>query len=174
MRLPRAQLTPAKRRVLQELYDSGGRLAIQRPSSVAAARKAPLLPDHGRGCAAPRGDVSSVASAVSAEEDLELLQSVLDWDEDGDREYERDRDLPALYQREREAFQEWLDSGRPLSNKQRAWLNKAAVRLGVLEAAPAENAFSSMPEKKRAEEIRLARKQPYEDLPRPTKPPGRR
>jgi hypothetical protein len=112
-------------------------------------------------------------TTMSGADDLELLQRVLDWDENSDREYERDRGLPALYQREREVFQEWLDLGRPLSCKQSAWLHKAAVRLGVLEAAPAENAFSAWSPEKRAEELRLARRQPFEDLPRPVRPPKR-
>lgn|SRR5262245_13014519 len=101
--------------------------------------------------------------------DDELLRAVLQRDD----EEERDERPPGrgLFQREREVFTEWLALGRPLSDKQRSWLESAAVRLDVLDSTRTANTFSSWSPERQAEERRRARRKAFEDMPRPAKPP---
>lgn len=104
--------------------------------------------------------------------DLDLLRAVLEADD----ELEDER---GLSQREREAFAsmrkqcEWRD----LTPEQKAWVEAAAERLGVIEARPAANIFSTMPTEKQREHRAMVRTQlPWEDgrAERPLKPPPRR
>lgn len=75
--------------------------------------------------------------------DFDLLDAVLRrhaWFSDQD-------DGRYLSVKEREAFTEMRHrcaDGRELSAKQRAWVHSAAVRIGVLDVAPAANVFSSL------------------------------
>lgn len=56
-----------------------------------------------------------------------------------------------------EAFTEWEEHGRPLSDKQKKWLYGVAERLG-LQVAPSENLFSSLSPKERARQREAAKK----------------
>lgn len=71
------------------------------------------------------------------------------------------------------AFRDMLERDFPLSQKQREWVHEAALRLGVKDE-PAENTFSVWSADKQRREREQAKKQPYEEMPRPAKPPGRR
>lgn len=108
---------------------------------------------------------------VTVEDDIALLREVLDADGDEDTGDGR----RSLYVREREVFADWLASGllKPLSAKQRAWLEKAAVRVGVLTELPTANVFSAWDKSKQDKERALAKRQPFEDMPRPLRPPRR-
>lgn len=108
-------------------------------------------------------------------DDGELLQAVLGVDEAGED------DDPSLSVREREAFASMLaglGDGGALSDKQRAWVHSAAVRLRVLGSAPAANVFSSMSpseqrlHRRRAESVQLPWER--EGYVKPAKPPGPR
>ncbi len=106
--------------------------------------------------------------------DRELLEHLLDLHDEDDRllHHDADPDCPRLSPRELDAFRDMLERDFPLSDKQREWVHAAALRLGVRDE-PTENTFSGWSAEKRAEELRIARRQPFEDLPRPIKPPGR-
>jgi hypothetical protein len=107
--------------------------------------------------------------------DADLLRRVLDRDTEI---CETDNDR-ALYVNEREAFISMLTQVEryELTAKQRSWLEAAAVRLGVLDVAPAANVFSSLPpaeqqrHKERAASVVLPWERP--GFRRALKPPGR-
>ena len=85
--------------------------------------------------------------------------------------------LHALDRREREAFRNFedrLDDGKELSEKQRSWLQSAAKRLGVEEVEPAANVWSAMAPEKRELEKKRASRYAFENMPRPLRPPVRR
>lgn len=115
--------------------------------------------------------------------DLDLLSAVLEAD---DRLRASDSERPGLHPREREVFAGWREraenaedvghgqGGWCLTERQRAWLGKAATRLGVLTELPAANTYSSWsPAKQAAERALVKTVLPFEGRPRALKPPGR-
>jgi len=110
--------------------------------------------------------------------DQELLIEVLELDRK--RNEDEANTAYTLTDRSRRAFGQWLDQldRRDLSEAQRAWLNDAAQRLGVIHAAPAANVFSQLPPQKQAEHrARASRvKMPWEATPglKVMKPPKRK
>lgn len=108
-------------------------------------------------------------------DDADLLRRVLQRNQDlGD-----DEEARSLSAKEREAFESMMRQldRREFSPKQRAWVQAAAVRLGVLDCAPAANVFSSLPpaeqraHKQRAASVVLPWERP--GYQRALKPPGR-
>lgn len=110
--------------------------------------------------------------------DADLLRRVLE----RDTELSDEEDGRSLSVKEREVFESMLRRADVeccgLSTKQRAWLHSAAVRLGVLDVAPAANVFSSMPpaeqqaHRQRAASVVLPWEKP--GYQRALKPPGSR
>jgi len=107
--------------------------------------------------------------------DRELLEHLLDFDEEDERllHHDADPECPRLSPRERDAFRDMLERDFPLSQKQREWVHEAALRLGVKDE-PTENTFSGWSADKQRREREQAKRQPYEQMPRPAKPPGRK
>jgi hypothetical protein len=102
--------------------------------------------------------------------DDEIITAVLERDEENEA-----AGGPTLTEDEREAFPS-MRGRRSLSDKQRAWLRDAAVKIGL--ELPAENLFSSLSEKEKKEHARRAKsvELPWEKpgYVKVLKPPGRR
>lgn len=108
--------------------------------------------------------------------DAELIDRVMHEDEQL-RERDPD-DQRLLFESEVNAFADmhaklYDHPGSALTTEQRQWLERAAVRLGVLSTA-GPNIFSNWSPERRAQELaRVRTKLPHELGPKVLKPPGR-